>query len=153
MRSVTEEHWWVGRREHWALHLAPQTGRCCSRSLCVCLRASSSNTVYPSSAQHTFPLKTLLKALLEMSVNLYHDFYTSELKFIMMQYFKDVTRPDLYCYALVFKDISRGYALCSSFYFSFPRVLSSCLCDFALTPFSGSQRIWGFYVLSLVLGP
>ena len=100
----------------------------------MCLRASSSNTVYPSYAQHTFPLKTRLKALLEMSVNLYHDFYTSELKFIMMQYFKDVTRPDLYCYALVFKDISRRYALCSSFYFSFPRVLSSCLCNFCLNP-------------------
>ena len=24
---------------------------------------------------------------------------------------------------------------------------------FALTPFSGSQLTWGFYVLSLVLGP
>ena len=69
-----------------------------------------------------------------MSVNLYHDFYTSEWKFIMMQYFKDVTRSDLYCYALVFKDISRRYALCSSFYFSFPRVLSSCLCSFCLNP-------------------
>lgn len=122
--------------------MVPQTGRHCSTNLCVYVCFCFRNFIIVFCITHIFTENFFVKSinLLKMNVNLCHEFYTSEWKFTMMfkvmQCFKDVNGSDLYCSldALVFKDIYRRYNLCSSFSFSFPRVLISCLCNFCLNP-------------------
>lgn len=104
----------------------------------VCFQFKNFITVF--CIAHIFIENFLLKALLRMNVNLYMIFILLSgsslwclkrcniLKVYIDQTF--IAPWD----ALVSKDISGRYDLCTSFYFSFPRVLSSCLCNFCLSP-------------------